>query len=74
MAFFDLGSIVRMDAHAGIDPFVGLRNRNPATHLVRPAAIADGQDLADTGIPRPLQHVVAIHVEAWIVQMGMGVN
>src|SRR5262249_3491721 len=68
---FDLFGIMRMDADAGVNPIVCISNWNPATHLIRTAAVSDREYGADAGVPCALQRQVAIAIETRIVEMCM---
>ena len=63
--------VVRMNPDAGIDPVVRFGERNPASHSSGPLTVTDRQDLADPGIPGPLQHRVAVGIEARIIKVGV---
>jgi hypothetical protein len=74
MLVADLRRVVRVHADAGIDPIVGLGQRDTATHLIRPAAVADRQEPANTGIPSALKHRVTVIIEPGIIEMRMRVD
>src|SRR5262245_27414331 len=72
--FLDFGRVMRVYADTRVDPIVRLGYRNTAPHLFRPAAVAYRQDRSNAGVPRALQHSVAVGVEARIVEMCVGID
>src|SRR5213593_2960271 len=63
-----------MNAGAGINPVVGLSDCDSTTHFVRTTAVADREDFANAGVPRPPEDSFAVVVEAGIVEVRVRVN
>jgi hypothetical protein len=54
MPLFNLRGVVWVNSDAGVDPGLGLGHGDAASHIVRPASIANRQNAADAGVPRTL--------------------
>src|SRR6266852_3379140 len=65
---------VGMNSEGGVDEFVLLRQPNPAVHLRRPVAVADGNNSRDPGLPRPSDNLLAIRIKSLAIKMRMRIN
>ena len=65
---------MRMNAGAGVDPVVGLRDRNATSHLVGTGTIPDRENPANTGVPCTLNDGVTILIETRIVEVRVRIN
>jgi len=71
---FNTARVMRMNTGTREDPIVLLRDWNAASHVIRTTAVANRQNLPDSGIPRALQYGVAIRFKTSIIQMSMRVD
>jgi hypothetical protein len=74
MAFFDMGRIMRMNSHTGVNPIMSLGDWNSTTHIIRPGPVTDRQNSADAGVPGSLENGVPVRIKSRIVEMSMRVN
>src|SRR5882672_2795704 len=71
MPVFRLRCIVGMDAYTGINPIVGFRDGNSATHVVRAGSSPDGHNSSHTRIPGALDDTGAVRSETSVIQMSV---
>jgi hypothetical protein len=65
---------VRMNAERRVNEIVFLRQSNSTIYLGRTVAIADGDYGVNPGLPRPIDHRLAIGVELLAIEMRVRIN
>ena len=65
---------VRMNAERRVNEIVFLRQSNSAIHLRGTIAVADGDYGLNPGLPRPIDHLLAIGVELLAIEMRVRIN